>query len=185
MNIFTNRPILKEEFEEVYLKGLKMKTDTVIWTAGIKPNDLYSKIPGLTFDKKGKVMVDEYLRAKNIDDVFIVGDGASTQYSGMAQTAIYDGRTVAQNIIDELAGRPQKIYKSKEPYHFLPVGPGWALTPIAGITVYGKIGWLLRRFADFRYFLSILPFRKALLAFKSNKTLCESCAVCESEQPSS
>ena len=182
VNIFKKKKMKREEVEKVYLKDLTMKTDTVIWTAGTKPNELYSKISVLVFDNKGKVLVDEYLRAKFFNFVFVAGDGAATPYSGMAQTAIREGTLAAQNIINMLDGKMLAVYKPKEPYYSFPVGPLWAATLIGPIAVYGKIGWLLRKLADLRYFTSILPFKKAITAFRSDKTLCENCKICTPEQ---
>ena len=178
VNIFTNRQLEKEEVEKVYLKGMTVKTDTVIWTAGIEPNALYSKILGLSFDKKGKILTDEYLRAGNSDSVFIVGDGASTRYSGMAQTAIYEGKLTARNIVNGLNAKPLSIYKPKQPYYSFPIGPFWAATLIGPIAIYGRIGWLLRKMADLRYFFSILSVKKAIIVFRSGKSLCNNCKIC-------
>lgn len=182
VNIFTHRPIQRAEVQELHLKGLTMKSDTVIWTAGIEPNELFAKIAGLTFDNKGKVLVDEYLRARSFKNVFTIGDGAATPYSGMAQTAIREGVVVAQNIISTLADSPLVLYQAKQPYYSLPVGPGWAATLIGSVTIYGKIGWLLRKLADLRYFISILSPAKAIVAFRSGKALCRSCKICAPEQ---
>src|SRR3989344_557220 len=99
LNIFTNRPMQRAEVQELNLKGLTMKSDTIIWTAGTEPNELFAKIAGLTFDNKGRVIVDEYLRTRNFKHVFVVGDGAATPYSGMAQTAIREGTVAAKNIM--------------------------------------------------------------------------------------
>lgn len=178
VNIFTGRPMEAQKLEEIKVRGLTLKTETVIWTAGVKPNSLYQKISGLAFDQKGRILVDEYLRVKNFKNIFAIGDGASTLYSGMAQTAIHDGQSVAENILRDLEARPLFHYQPKKPYHVIPIGSGWAAASLGPIMLYGPVGWFFRRFADFRYFLSILPFKKALLAFRSGKTLCESCEIC-------
>ena len=178
VNIFTGRPMEAQKLEEIKVRGLSMKTETVIWTAGIKPNSLYQKIFGLAFDSKGRILVDEYLQAKNSKNIFALGDGASTPYSGMAQTAIHDGQSVAKNILRDLEGLPLIRCRPQKPYNFIPIGSGWALASLGRITLFGRVGLFFRRFADFRYFLSILPFKKAILAFRSGKTLCESCEIC-------
>jgi len=178
VNIFTNRSMEKEEVEEISLQGLKMKTSTVIWTAGIKPNSLYSKIPGLSFDKKGRVIVDEFLQTKGLENIFVIGDGATTKYSGMAQTAVRDGAQAAENVLLHQGGKSMRQYVAKKPYYSVPVGPGWAATILGKITVYGNIGWFFRRAADLRYFLSILPLPKAIIVWRSGKKLSESCDIC-------
>ena len=181
LNIFTNRPMQRAEVQELHLKGLTMKSDTIIWTAGTEPNELFAKIAGLTFDNKGRVIVDEYLRTRNFKHVFVVGDGAATPHSGMAQTAIREGTVAAKNIMNTLANSSLVIYEPKRPYYSLPVGPGWAATLIGPITVYGKIGWLLRKLANLRYFISILPFTKAIIVFRGGKILCKNCKICAPE----
>lgn len=178
VNIFVNRQVLAEEIEKVYLRDMEMKVKTVIWTAGVKLNQLYQQIAGLEFDKTGKVLVDEYLQAKNQKGIFVIGDAASTTYSGMAQTAISDGKTVAENISLAIQSKPLSKNKPKKPVTAIPVGAGWAAVSIGKIRIYGTLGWILRRLADLRFFASILPLRKALLAFQSSQTLCETCSVC-------
>ena len=213
--------MVKEEVGKVFLKDMEMKAKTVIWTAGVRPNHLYGEIEGFQFDKKGRVMVDEYLQAtrptpvqtdihpggeqpfgreglsaggrpppeadqplveaSSWENVFIIGDAASTPFSGMAQTAIGDGRFVADVIIRKIGQKPLLSYKARKPFTAVPIGWGWAAVLLDGLRVYGRIGWWLRRLGDFRYFLSILPIKKALIAFRSGKTLCESCVVCSEE----
>jgi len=179
VNIFINRTMTKEEMEQISVRGMIMKTETVVWTAGVKPNHLYKSISGFSFDEKGRVIVDEFMRAKGFENVFVIGDGAATKNSGMAQAAIYDGQAAAKNISRLIVDKPLKAYRQKKVYYALPVGPGWASTSLGVITFHGSIGWLLRRLADFRYFLSILPFKKAVTVFRRGKNLCDTCGICE------
>ncbi len=179
VNIYVNRTMLQGRISEIALRGMTMKTETVIWTAGIKPNELYQRIPGFSFDQKGRVVVDEFLRAHGTENVFVIGDGAATPFTGMAQTAIDNGRAAAENIIRALIAAPLARYVPKKPYYALPVGQKWAAAIAGSLIIYGRLGWFIRRAADLRYFLSILPLRKALIAFTSGKKLCESCPVCE------
>lgn len=55
VNIFVNRPMVKEEAEQIVLRGLQTRTETVIWTAGVKPNSFFQKISGLVFDQRSQV----------------------------------------------------------------------------------------------------------------------------------
>ena len=178
VNIFVNRAILKEEIKQVYLHDIEMKVKTVIWTAGVKPNNLYREVKGLEFDSKGRVLVDEYLQAKGQQGVFVIGDAASTLYSGTAQTAISDGKIVGENIYRLIKGKHLVKNTPKKPVTAIPVGTGWAAVVIGPVELYGSLGWSLRRLAGFRFFLTILPFKKALLAFQDGKTICETCSIC-------
>jgi len=184
VNILLNRSVIKEEIETVYLQDIKMKTKTVIWTAGVKPNHLYSEIKGLLFDKKGRVIVDEFLQAKGFDNIFILGDAAATPYAGMAQTAIYDGSFIANIIMKKIYGQSLEPYNPSKPFYVIPVGVAWAAVIIGKLKFYGLIGWWLRRLADLRFFFSILSLRKAFLAYQSGKALCESCKICSLENKS-
>lgn len=178
VNVFTNRALIKEEVGGIQLKGMTMKSETIIWTAGVKPNSLYQKIKGLSFDKKGKAVVDEYLQPKGLKNIFIFGDGASTEFSGMAQTAIREGKLAADNILRSARGARARSYVPRKPYHSLPVGSGWAATIAGPMTFYGRLGWFLRKAADLRFFFSILPWSKAWGVFGGAKTLCGACEIC-------
>lgn len=182
VNIFLNRLLVKEEIGGIYLKDMEIKTKTVIWTAGVKAHRLYSETPGFVLEKNGRVEVDEFLQARGWPNVFVIGDSADTLYSGTAQTAIRDGGYAAQAIISKMADKKLMLYRFKKPFYALPVGPGWAAVFLGKFKIYGKAGWLLRRLADLRYFISILPPKKALPVFLSSRTLCESCLICETEQ---
>lgn len=211
VNIFTNRAMKKEEVNEAIFSGMTVKHATIVWAAGVRQNPVVAAVKDLRFDKKGKVEVDGYLRAfpahppplsspfregggsgrrgtiiaqgslRGEGSVFVVGDGASTPYSGMAQTAIKEGALVARNIGRLVRGKSLVRYEPACPAYAVPVGERWAAVHVDGMTFYGYIGWLLRRAADLRFFFTILPFGKAITAFRSGKTLCESCAVCSAE----
>ncbi len=178
VNIFLNQTVIKEEVEGVFLKDMKVKTKTVIWTAGIKPNNFYSKISGLELNEDGRVVVDEFLQTKKFPEIFVIGDAAATPYTGMAQTASYEGKTVAKNIGLKLKEKSMEKYEPKKPYHSIPIGPGWAATIVGPFVFYGWIGWILRRLADLRYLVSILPLSGVLSAFRNRGTFSESCPVC-------
>lgn len=177
VKIFTSRPMIKEDLEEIQVRGMTMKTETVIWTAGSKPNEFHKKL-GVALDPRGRVVVNDYLQIPAIKNVFVIGDGASTTYSGMAQTAIYDGKFVAKNILNNIMDRDLEKHEPQKPYYSLPIGSRWAVTMLGNFTLCGYFGWILRRAADLRYFLSILPIKKALLVFRRGKKLCETCEVC-------
>lgn len=181
-NIFLNRGVVKEDLEQVYLKDMEMKTKTVIWTAGVKPNHLYAETAGFELNQRGRVIVDEHLHAKGFSDVFVLGDAAATPYSGMAQTAIHEGAYIADAIYRQIRGEKIPTYVPQKPSIAMPVGPNWAAVLINSLRFYGQLGWWLRRLADLRFFLTILPLSKAFNIFFSSKNLCEACQICEVEK---
>ncbi len=166
VNILLNRSLVREEVEDVFLKDMQMKTKTVVWTAGMRGNSLVEKTAGLVLDHKGRIEVDELLRAKGNADVYVLGDLAATKQSGMAQTALYDGAFVADVISADHRGASRPTYKPKQPVYAIPVGPRWAIVIRGPWTFTGYTGWILRRLLDLRVFMTLLPLRKAWRAFR-------------------
>jgi NADH dehydrogenase len=166
VNVYPNRAILEEKTDEALFTDMRAKTKTVIWTAGVRPHRLHSRIGGLTCERNGKVIVDAFLRPAGYGNVFVIGDAASTKFSGMAQTAISDGRSVASNIERTLLGKPLTPYTTERPLSLLPIGSGWAIALIGGFHVSGLIGWWLRRAFDFFVFLLHLPLRRSIDIFR-------------------
>ncbi len=186
VNIFLNRTIEREECEEVFLKDMKIKARTVIWTAGVKASSVY-ELWKLPIDKRGKVEVDGHLRLPTDPHVFVGGDGAATKYSGWAQTAMYDGEYIAAVITSDIKGVEIPVYAPEPPVNAIPAGPEWAGVLInflgGNVRIYGRLGWWLRRLADLRSFLEILPPTKALKAFRNGSSICGSCSICSVETP--
>ncbi len=182
VNIFLNTPILEHRIEAAYLADMKLKTKTLIWTAGVTTNRLITKIKSLILDRTGRVLVDLSMQAKGAHDLYVIGDAAASVYSGMAQTAIYDGAFVAECLRRKLHGRPPAAYRPRQPVSAIPIGPGWAAVVTKIGVIDGRLGWWLRRAADWRYFASILPLPKALLAFTDGFRLTETCPICSRDE---
>ncbi len=177
VNIFLNRALVKEDVDEILLKDMSVKTNTLIWTAGSRTNHFYGEIAGLQLHRNGRVLVDEYLHAEGFKNVYIAGDSAQTKYAGLAQTALYDGEYIARTIIESKNHKTLKKYKPHPVSYAVPVGDGWAAVSIGSFHLYGRLAYWLREVIDIRFFLSILPFKKAFKIF-FNRSLCESCETC-------
>ncbi len=152
--------------EEVRFKdGAKLDAATVIWTAGAQASSLLAAIPGLERDKRGRGVVDEQLCAKGVEEVYLLGDCASTKYSGMAQTAVDDGTFVARVLIAKHTGVASPTYAPRAPAYALPAGGWWAAVKFGPIRTYGFTGYVLRRLADMHVYSLILPWQYVLPAF--------------------
>lgn len=169
VNVYTNRAILEEKADEALFTDMRMKTKTLIWTAGVRPQKLYASTKGLTYEKNGKVIVDEFLRPLGYENIFVIGDAASTQYSGMAQTALRDGISVAENIGRIIEGTPLAPSVPKRPIALLPIGDGFAIAIIGSLHVSGRIGWWLRRVFDFIIVAIHLPLRRSIGIFRDSR----------------
>ena len=170
VNVYANRMLVKDESWTVFLKDMKIGSKTVIWAAGVRNNTLFESMPEFEYDGKGCVVVDDYLQAQGFENIFIGGDNARTEYSGMAQTALYDGNYIAEIIALKQSDSNLKKYTPRTVSYDIPVGPGWAVLVHWGITLYGRTAWWMRHLIDLRFYLSILPIRKALRIFFSGQS---------------
>jgi len=171
VNVFTNRILVRNESWTVILKDMQIGARTVIWAAGVKNNKLFEQCLCFEYDGKSRVVVDEFLQAKGYQDFFVGGDNARTEYSGLAQTAIYDGKYIAQTIRNKIQEQALKKYVPHSVSFDIPIGPGWAILVLNKyIKIYGFFAWWMRHGIDLRFYLSILPITKALRAFFSGET---------------
>lgn len=181
VNIFLNRAVVKQDVDEITMKGMSLQSNTLIWTAGSRTNKFYEAIKGLNLNRNGRVIVDSYLNADNWKNVYIAGDAANTTYAGLAQTALYDGSYVARTIASKIKNKKLIKYKPRKVAYAVPVGKYWAAVAVGPLKIYGFIGFCIREFIDLRFFLSILPFKKALKVYRNN-AICDSCVSCNRTQ---
>lgn len=166
IHVHLNTAVASADSKGITFKdGTTMNATTLMWTAGVKAHPLISSIPGLELDRRGRAMVDAQLRAKGQPDIFILGDCAVTQFSGMAQTAYEDGKHVANVIQAERSGGEAPAYKPVPPAYAIPAGPLWAAVKFGPLRVYGLLGYFMRRAADLHVYSLILPWHKVPAAF--------------------
>jgi NADH:ubiquinone reductase (H+-translocating) len=161
VHVRTGQKVESATAEHVVVDGKPMSSRTVIWTAGIMNHPFYKENNAhFAIGDHGKVRVDEHMLAA--PGVHVIGDNADTPYSGLAQTALHDALFVAKNINREQAGKPPKRYRAIKPPAVVPVGENWAILEWHWLRVYGWIGALLRRAADFIGYNDMLPLGQAL-----------------------
>ena len=165
VNVYLNRYLMKEEVEQVYLKDMSLQAKTVIWTAGTQINHLIPTIAGLTFAKNKRVEVGEYMEVKGFDGIYVIGDAAATPYTGLAQTAIYDGKYIAGVVANKINNKTLKKYVPKKDAFSIPIGEGWGVFVMGPLHIYGYIAYVIRHMIDFVFFSEILTARKLFSLF--------------------
>jgi len=181
VRVMANTCAEKETLNELKLKHTSIHSHTVVWTAGQATHPFFSQYPDVfTFSKKGRVKVDDYLRAAK--HIFVIGDCADTLYSGMAQTAIHDANFVSNYLLRKYWDWSIVKYKAKKPAYVIPVGQRWAAVKWGAFETYGYLGWMIRRLADLRLFLMLLPLRYAFAAWHYGNVHEESCSICRVEK---
>lgn len=135
--------------------------DIIVWTAGSRANPFFERYPELfDLDPKKRVIVNEYMQAKS-PNIYVLGDAASTPYSGMAQTAITDAIQLANNFKRFMDGKPLQSYKPHVPIGVVPIGKEWATVRQEGKLLTGSKGWTVRRAADLWVLGNFLPAKQA------------------------
>lgn len=158
IKIYLNTAVKGQDADSLMFGDKDLPSTTVVWTAGVANNPFF-KANNFNLNERGKVVVNEYLEAE--PDIYVLGDNAATQYSGMAQTALYDGDCVAHTIICKLEGKQPKPYVPKQPISVIPVGPYWASVEWGKYAFGGFIGWLLHHAALLRGFGDLESWPKA------------------------
>jgi NADH dehydrogenase len=150
-----------ETAERIMVGGKPIESHTVIWTSGVANHPFYkNNADHFAFAPNGRVTVDEHMQA--FEGVYVIGDNAATQYTGLAQTALHDALFVSANFKRQSEGKDLKPYKAVKPPVVVPVGTNWAVFEWHALRLYGWIGALLRQAADVLGYSDVLPIGQAL-----------------------
>lgn len=175
VRLYLGKSVGGETADALVVDGKPITSHTVVWTAGTANNPFYDNNHFASCNRH-KVVVDEYLMAE--PDIYVIGDGASTQYSGFAQTALHDARFVARNLIRESRGKAPRKYKAKQPIAIITAGPNWAAVDWGNWHFYGLLGWWLRLAADWSAFHDFERWWPATEQWSTEFGLEETCPVC-------
>lgn len=156
IKIMLNAKVIGIGKDGVYLSnGEKIDTLNVFWTAGIKSNPIIEKLPDeLIPKKKGRIIVDSYLRIPNFNNVFALGDCAYVIDSktnklipAMAASAVQEGKYLSELLINEIENKKfNKPFIYKDYGLMLSLGRFSGLVELPnGIILSGFIGWLVWR----------------------------------------
>jgi NADH dehydrogenase FAD-containing subunit len=113
----------------------------------------------------------------------VAGDNAATQYSGLAQTAIYDADYIAADLFRAAQNQPRLAYKPKAPATVIPVGPWYAAAQWGPVLLYGFLGYLLRRAADLIGYADIESWPKAVKSTLEDSLREDNCPICQPGTP--
>jgi NADH dehydrogenase len=184
VKILTNSVVQQETVDELIMKDGSIRSKTVVWTAGVSNNPffrLHNNIFHLA--KNGKVEVDSQMEGAT--DVYVIGDSASTQYSGLAQTAVLDADFVVKDMIAKLSGNSRKPYKQRVPATVTPVGSWWAAAQVGKFEFYGIVGWLLRRVADLIAYSDVESKPEAIKSWLKETIVEDDCVICNAPSTAS
>jgi NADH dehydrogenase len=151
INVLTKTGITRVTEDEVFFSNSNFqKTKTLVWTGGIRASGLI-KESGFKTGPGGRVIVNEYLQAKDYPYVYALGDNAivinpitKQPVPAAAQFALQQGRLAAQNIYNAIYGYRKISYHPRVWGEFISLGKhlaaGWIALPLS--KKLGFIGFL-------------------------------------------
>ncbi len=172
ITIKTNTAITSVSQNEITFKnGEKQPKDILIWTGGVKGPSIFRTL-GLEASPKDSLMVDGYLRAKDPSGViFVVGDSAIFTNPHTQKPVVWnvpaaeqEAKSAAVNILRAIKEKPLIPFIPSRKYPFiLAVGKKYAIADLVIFRFWGLSGWIAKQLVEFRYGLSVLPLKKALM----------------------
>jgi NADH dehydrogenase len=180
INVMIGAVVKSQTADTLQLENESIATRTVVWTAGVANNPFFKDNELFTTVKGGKVQVDEYMQAR--PGIYVIGDNAATQYSGLAQTAIADADYVVKDILNVHENHSRSPYHQKAPTPVIPVGKHWGAAQLGNTSVYGMPAHLLRLAGDWIGYTDVAPFSVAVKSWMGEFSGDDMCSVCSSQK---
>jgi len=160
MDVYLSTTVESAEGGQVRLSnGEGFATDTLVWTAGVKADPLVASLPWER-DARDRVIVDEFLRVKDVDDAWSAGDCAAVPdvikggtCPPTAQHALRQAKRLARNLTATLHNEPPEPFRYRNLGGLASLGRYKGVATIMGIRVRGFPAWFLTR----TYHLMMIP----------------------------
>jgi NADH dehydrogenase FAD-containing subunit len=131
----------------VIVKGERIASKTVIWTAGVAPSPAGKWLNAET-DHAGRVRIQPDLTVPGHSEIFVVGDTAALEQDGkplggVAQVAMQQGRYAGESIHRRMTGK-----SAPRPFRYFDkgtmavVGQGYAVLESGKLHLKGILGWM-------------------------------------------
>ncbi len=131
--------------------GQQFRADTLVWTAGVKPEPLAQR-SGFPVDDRGRVVVDEFLRVRDVEGAWAAGDAAAIPdlVTGgtappTAQHALREARRLGRNLVASMSGRPLEPFRHRNLGQLASLGRFKGVAKVLGVRLTGFPAWWLHR----------------------------------------
>lgn len=149
--------------------GQILKTDTVIWSAGVKGKTIPG-IPADLVERGNRYKVDEFNKIETLNNVFAIGDIAYMTSDGafpnghpmVGTVAQQQGKLLGNNLLKIITNQQPKPYKYFNLGSMATIGRHKAVFEIFGIKMQGYIAWLGWMFI---HLMLLVGFRNRLVVF--------------------
>lgn len=174
VEVLLNSPINNVQDEYIEIGGAgTIETTTVIWAAGVEGSDLMGAMDGTKIEKlaRNRVQTDQYLRAKDHDNVFVVGDnifyipeGEERPVPQMVENAEHSASTVSKNLHAAITEGEMKPYKPEFHGAMVCIGGRYGVAQVgtakSQFVFSGFMAMLIKHMINFVYFLQVAGFNK-------------------------
>jgi len=119
--------------------GARLPTETIVWTAGVLPNDVIHDAPR-------RIEVDDHLRVVGAQGAFAIGDVAAARdrhgnaLPMISPPAMQAGRYVARHVVDGDAKRP---FRYRDKGTLATIGRRSAVGQVGPFAFHGFLGWVV------------------------------------------
>ncbi|MGG1312181.1 MULTISPECIES: NAD(P)/FAD-dependent oxidoreductase [Cohnella] len=140
-------------------EGEEIKSQTVIWTGGVRGNRLIEEAGIET--TRGRVKVDEYLRCPGHENIYVLGDNSlvfneeGRPYPPTAQIAMQQGVNCAHNLVAQIRNQTLKPFVFHNKGTVASLGKGEAIGIAFGKKYKGRVASWLKKAIDLRYLFII------------------------------
>ncbi|MCC6275970.1 MAG: NAD(P)/FAD-dependent oxidoreductase [Leptospiraceae bacterium] len=146
VKVLLNEKVLNIDDTGVHLKNRIIQSHNIIWAAGVKGNSLGEKLD-TPLDKSGRVIVNEFCKIPNSENIFAIGDFAHFEENGkilpgVSPVAMQQGRYVADQIVKIMKGKTCKNFHYTYKGNMATIGRKDAVADIGFIKFSGIVGWL-------------------------------------------
>ena len=166
VNVHLNTAVTDYDGDNLILNGTeKFPTDTVIWAAGVKAVSPVGLNEAKVYPN-GRVDVDEYNRITGYQNIYAIGDLACMCFEPypkghpqVAPVAIFQAEQLAQNLKNELKGKPWQKFVYKDKGSMAVVGRNKAVVQINKMRFGGFFAWIVWMVV---HLLSLVGFRNKI-----------------------
>ena len=130
--------------------GERIRSATLIWTAGVSPNPTLDLVA--CAKERGRIKVNAHLEVEGVDGLWALGDCALVPDPATggycpptAQHASREGKVLARNIIADVYGKPKKPFSFKTIGLLAAIGSRTGVARILGVNFSGFFAWFLWR----------------------------------------
>lgn len=143
----------------ILANGEVIPTSTIVWTGGIRGSCLLEEAGFET--SRGRIVVDPYLRTKEFDNVYVLGDSSivlneqGKPYPPTAQIAVQQGETCAHNLVAAIRNSPLKEFHFINRGVVASLGKREAVGLVGSRKIKGLTAALLKKVIEVRYLYKI------------------------------